>query len=222
MQTDTVRNELDYEEGYHSTRHQHHTEDAYYEARAKIAVSKFFTKEDTNSSLLDYGCGLGQNIFYHPNAKGYDISDFGLEFCRQKGLDVTDDLSQLENEGFDVVFSSHVLEHHPYPKTMLEEIHSKLKPGKKLILVIPFERHGKGKFELDLNQHLYNWNFQNINNLLLTCGFEIKENKYVRGAGYYRLLFLNKISFKLYKFTTNAVSRIFGIKEMMVVAKKLK
>ncbi len=222
MQTETSENKLDYGEKYHTERHENHADKAYYEARARIALNKFFSEIDKNSKLLDYGCGLGQNIFYLPNAQGYDISDFGLEFCRQKGLKVTDNLSDLENEGFEVVFSSHVLEHHPHPRTMLEEIREKLQPGKTLILVIPFERHGKGKFELDLNQHLYNWNFQNINNLLLTCGFKIRKNKYIRGAGYHRLLFLSKLNFGLYRFATNLVSRLFGIKEMMVVAEKAK
>ncbi|UII19709.1 class I SAM-dependent methyltransferase [Fulvivirga ligni] len=212
---------LDYEEGYHTKRHGNHSKIDYYEARAKIALKKFFSTVDTkDSKILDYGCGLGQNIYYLENAKGYDISEYGLDFCRQKGLDVTNNLEDLKDESFDVVFSSHVLEHHPYPKQMIEEMKSKLKPGSKLILVIPFEKHGKGTYKLDLNQHLYMWNFQNINNLLISCGFQINKNKYLRGAAYNKLLFLNKISFGLYSSMTNIVSRLFGIKEMMVIATK--
>jgi hypothetical protein len=104
---------------------------------------------------------------------------------------------------------------------MIEEMRMKLKPGNDLILVIPYEKHGKASFELDLNQHLYNWNFQNINNLLLTTGFKIKENRYIYGAGYNRLLPLSRVSFEGYRWATNAVSRLFGIKEMMIVAMKL-
>jgi hypothetical protein len=86
---------------------------------------------------------------------------------------------------------------------------------------LPYEKHGKAKFELDLNQHLYMWNFQTINNLLLLSGFEIRSNKYVRGAGYNRLLPLAKINFGLYRRATNALSRIMGIKEMMIEAIKV-
>jgi SAM-dependent methyltransferase len=171
--------------------------------------------------LLDFGCGLGQNIMNMPNAQGYDISEFGIEFCRKKGINATNDLDSIPNEAFDVVFSAHVLEHHPHPKTMLEDINKKLKKGKTLVLVIPHERHGKGKFEYDLNQHLYTWNFQAINNLLITTGFKIKKNKYVRGAGYFRLLPLAKINFGLYRFATNLLSRLAGIKEIMVIAEKV-
>jgi SAM-dependent methyltransferase len=211
---------LDYESWYHSTRHSNHFNDAYYEARAKIAVDKFFSRVDKNARILDFGCGLGQNIFYMPNAVGYDISKFGIEFCSKKGINATTQLEDIPDESFDVVFSAHVLEHHPHPMTMLEEMYRKLKKGEKLILVIPHERHGKAQFKYDLNQHLYTWNFQAINNLLLTVGFQIEENRYLRGAGYFRLLPLAKINFGLYRFVTNTVSRLFGIKEMMIVGRK--
>ncbi len=212
---------VDYEENYHTHRHNNHANDAYYEARARIALDKFFSRVDKNSRILDFGCGLGQNIYYLPNASGYDVSQFGVDFCKSKGINATNDLESLEDESFDIVFSAHVLEHHPYPKTMLEDIYKKLKKGKDLILVIPFERHGKGQFELDLNQHLYCWNFQAINNLLITTGFQIQQNKYIRGAGYHRLLFLRKISYQLYRRVTNLASYLFGIKEMMIIATKL-
>lgn len=90
--------------------------------------------------------------------------------------------------------------------------------------MLPFERHstakGKSVYSLDLNQHLCTWNFQNINNLLITTGFEIIENRYVRGAGYHRLLPLMKLGFSFYQFATNFVSRLSGIKEIMVIAQK--
>lgn len=211
---------LDYESWYHSTRHSNHFNDDYYNARAKIAIEKFFSSVEKNSKILDFGCGLGQNIMYMPNAIGYDISKFGIEFCRKKGINATTQLEEIPDNSFDVVFSSHVLEHHPHPMTMLEEMYSKLKEGQKLILVIPHERHGKAQFKYDLNQHLYTWNFQAINNLLLTVGFEIVENKYIRGAGYFRFLPLARLNFGLYRFVTNMVSRLCGIKEMMIIARK--
>lgn len=215
-----VKESVDYESWYHSTRHNNHFNDNYYNARARIALKKFFSGIDKQSRLLDFGCGLGQNIYYLPNAEGYDISEFGIEFCRKKGIKATTDLKAIPNDAFDVVFSAHVLEHHPHPKTMLGDIQSKLKKGGTLLLVIPFERHGKGQMRFDLNQHLYIWNFQAINNLLLTAGFEVQQNKYIRGAGYNKLLPLAKINFGLYRFATNFVSRISGIKEMMIIARK--
>lgn len=213
---------VDYEEGYHTTRHSNHADKLYYDARAQIALKKFFSTIDKNAKLLDFGCGLGQNIYYLPNAVGYDVSEFGVKFSQERGIKATNHLEDLEDNSFDVVFSAHVLEHHPHPKNMLEDIHRKLKTGKQLILVLPYERHmRRGTFELDLNQHLYCWNFQAINNLLLTTGFKINENRYVRGAGYHKLLPLAKKNFDLYWHATNAVSRLAGIKELMIVATKV-
>jgi len=213
--------EVDYEEWYHATRHSNHFNEDYYDARAKIAVKKFFSGIGENSRILDFGCGLGQNIFHMPNAMGYDISEYGINFCKSKGVNATTNLNDIPDEAFDVVFTAHVLEHHPHPKTMIEDMRKKLKKGSKLIIVIPFERHGKADFKLDLNQHLFSWNFRTLNNLLLTSGFEINENKYIRGAGYFRLLPLAKINFGLYRWTTNTVSRLANIREIMVVATKM-
>ena len=61
METKTELQELDYEEGYHSVRHPNHVNKDYYEARAKIALKKFFSGIDINKRILDYGSGLGQN-----------------------------------------------------------------------------------------------------------------------------------------------------------------
>ena len=211
---------LNYEEKYHQERHKTHFNEKYYDARALIAKDKFFNDVPDNAKLLDYGCGLGQNIYYFKNAIGFDISRFGLDFCRSKGLKVTDNLYDIEDESMEYVFSSHVLEHHPHPKLMIEEMKSKLKKGCDLILIIPHERHGKSDFKLDLNQHLYAWNFRAINNLLITCGFKIKKNKYLRGIGYDKWLFLRGFSFSLYQFLTVLTSYLFGVKEMMIVATK--
>jgi SAM-dependent methyltransferase len=211
---------LDYEEGYHSKRHSTHFDEAYYNARARIAQIKFFSKLDPNDKLLDFGCGLGQNILYRPGSMGYDISNFSVDFARSKNINATTNMDEVPNEAFDVVFTAHVLEHHPHPLTMIEDMKKKLKKGKLLMIVVPHERHGRAKFELDLNQHLYMWNFQNLNNLLLVNGFEIVENKYLRGAGYNKLLWLEKINFKLYWWATNILSRLTGIKEILVVARK--
>lgn len=218
---DNLMTKVDYEENYHSQRHKDHFNENYYMARAKIALFKFFKRVDTKSRILDYGCGLGQNIYHLPNAFGYDISQYCIDFCRSKGIKVTRNIDDYENESFDLVFSSHVLEHHPNPKNMIAEMYQKLKPKHDLILVIPFERHGKAQFELDLNQHLYNWNFQNINNLLITSGFKIKTNKYIRGAGYSKLLKLRDFNFQLYYRSTILLSYLAGIKEMMIVAQKI-
>ena len=173
-----------------------------------------------DTKILDYGCGFGQNVFLFKNAVGFDISEYSVSFCREKGIQATTNPADLIDESFDYAFSSHALEHHPYPKEMLETIKAKLKTGRYLILVIPHERHGRASLTMDFNQHLYCWNFTTINNLLITCGYTIKSNRYHRGAAYNRLLFLYKINYTLYKIATVIAAYAFGIKEIEVVATK--
>jgi ubiquinone/menaquinone biosynthesis C-methylase UbiE len=193
----------------------------YYEARAKIGHKYYFYNNLSQDKILDYGCGMGQNIYHLKNAQGYDISKKAKDFCLSKGLQVTTQLETIPNDSFDIVFSSHVLEHHPHPKTMLEEMHMKLKSNGELRLVLPYETHGKSTFYLDAHQHLYTWNFRTINNLLVTSGFRIKENKYLRGAGYEKFLFLYKINFNTYEFATKLISYCAGIKDMLIIAEKI-
>lgn len=212
---------LDYETNYHETVLGRHMNPLYYEARAKIGHKDYFYNNSSQDKILDYGCGMGQNIFLLKNAQGYDISKKAKAFCLSKGLQVTNQLETIPNDTFDIVFSSHVLEHHPHPKTMIEEMHMKLKNNGELRLVLPLESHGKSTFYLDKHQHLYTWNFRTINNLLVTSGFRIKENKYLRGAGYEKLLFLYKKNFNVYNFATKLASYCAGIKEMMITAEKI-
>lgn len=56
--------QVTYEENYHKQRHQDHYKKSYYEARAKVALTKFFKNVDPAQRILDDGCSLGQNILF--------------------------------------------------------------------------------------------------------------------------------------------------------------
>ena len=217
MNTNSV---LDYEKKYHENIHHSYESDAYFEAKAFVAKHKYFSNIDENAVILDYGCGFGQNIYYQRNAIGYDVSKYALQFCRIKGIEVTSALEDIPEQSCDIVFSSHALEHITAPKMALENMYNKLKTNGKLILILPVEEHGKASFELDENQHLYCWNFQTINNLLISNGFKIEKNKYVRGAAYRKLLFFYGLNKNLYFSLTTLAAYLFGIREMMIVATK--
>jgi SAM-dependent methyltransferase len=209
-----------YEEQYHETVHNSLVNNPrYYEARAKVAKRKYFRTIPENARILEFSCGLGQDTLYFPNTVGFDISDFCLEFCRQKGKKVINDLAQAENHSFDLVFSAHTLEHVTNPFEILKTLREKLNEKGKLMLILPCESHGKASFEFDVNQHLFCWNFRTINNLLLTAGYSILENKYFRGAGYDKFLFTSSLGIPVYQCVTHTVAFFSGIKEICVIAK---
>lgn len=194
--------------------------DNLYLAKAKIAKEKYFKNIPENSTILDFGCGLGHNTYLFKNSVAYDISEYSLEFCKSKAKNVVRSMDDIVNESMDIVFSSHTLEHVKNPYETLCLFSAKMKKNAKLILILPVEKHSKSDFNLDINQHLFSWNFRSINNLLIKSGFSIINNYYCHGIGFHKLNFLLKISYKLFKFSITASARLLNIKEMVIVAKK--
>ena len=82
---------------------------------------------------LDLGCGESPYIKYFPNRIGFD-------FQAREGVDVVGDMHQLpfENEKFDIILCSEVLEHSRSPHIAIEEMKRVLKPGGTLILTTRF------------------------------------------------------------------------------------
>lgn len=211
-----------YEKKYHAELHNHLLNNPdYYLARSKIALEKYFKEVPKTSKVLDFGCGLGANIFQLKNASGYDISKFALAFCKSKGIKTYTDIYKIPNNYFDVVFSSHVLEHVTNPFETLKTIHKKLKKEGKLILVLPKEKEIKlTDFKLDKNGHLCCWTFRTIVNLLVRTGFKVISVRYEYGKAYKILLPFNRLNFKLYLFLTRIAARLCGSKEMIIEAIK--
>jgi len=213
---------MKYEKEYHSEKHNNlYKNNDYYLARAKIAKEDYFkgiVKKD--EKVLEYGCGLGQNIFLINNCVGYDISQFALKFCREKGIRVVNDLSGLKRYGkFNVALCCQVLEHIEKPLRVLKEINAQLKEQGKLILVLPLDKWNKPNIN-DTNQHLYNWNFNTITNLLIRGGFYPINYKIMRRTGFKKLMWSYKINLRFYLFLTKLVAILFGSKHMLIIAQK--
>jgi cyclopropane fatty-acyl-phospholipid synthase-like methyltransferase len=88
-----------------------------------------------NSTLLELGCGPGNDIFYlkkHYSVTGSDLSDEFLKRCRKKFEDLPfiklDAISINTNETFNCIFSNKVLHH-----LTLEELEKSLKRQQKVI-----------------------------------------------------------------------------------------
>ena len=214
-----------YEEEYHKTLHGYlYQSPKYYELRAKLAYLNYFKGMNLkNKNILEYGCGLGQNIYYLNNkginVQGYDISKFAIGFCKKRGLNASSNLTKKDK--FDIIFSRHVLEHLKNPFEILVKIRKNLNKQGTLILIIPHEIHEKVELKPDINMHLYCWNFRTINNILHEAGFKVIKNEILPfGMGYKKLAFLSKISFGLYDLATKLAGRLRGAKEMRIIAVK--
>jgi SAM-dependent methyltransferase len=211
-----------YDQDYHQKVHGNLFEnEEYFWARAKIFNQLYFSENESNLKVLDYGCGLGQASVCVRGAHGYDASLEARTFAQKMGLEVYDNPSAIPRGYFDIVICRHVLEHVPNPLEVLSLHLSLLKPGGRLKLILPKENHGAADFRPDEHMHLYSWNFRNINNLLSIVGFEVVANRQLHHWGFSKLLPIYKLfGLKAYGCVTFLVGRLTGTAELSIEAVK--
>jgi SAM-dependent methyltransferase len=178
-----------YESGYHSSHYCHLMgSDELFEALSEIQVRFYFTPEQQQKRIFEYGCGLGQSIARLPRAAGWDVSGEAREACRRRGVPVFDDLDDVPRGEWDIIMCRHVLEHLEQPLDVLKTMRELVVPGGELFLVLPREDHYIPVIAPDINQHLYSWNFQTLNNLLFRAGWRPYLNKNIYMLGWKKFL----------------------------------
>jgi len=108
----------------------------------KIVILRAFVPE---GKVLDFGCSWGYATFQLQqsgyDAVGFEISKPRAEFGRSHlGIKIIDEyslLDKLPSSSFDVIFSSHVLEHLRTLKGVFERFSALLRPGGVLLLFVP-------------------------------------------------------------------------------------
>jgi SAM-dependent methyltransferase len=80
-----------------------------------------------------------------------------------------------------VVVSNHTLEHIAAPYDALCQLRPKLKPGGRLVLVLPIDdwRAQRRWDPKDINRHLYTWTPMNLGNLLDEAGYHPQEMRII-------------------------------------------
>lgn len=113
-----------------------------------------------SGQLLDYGCSWGYGAWQFARA-GYDVEGFeisrprGQYAIKEMGINVVFQESDLPDDTYDIVFSSHVIEHVPNPVNMIKTITRILKPGGLFLGLTP---NGAMEFKLkDLTGWMSAW-----------------------------------------------------------------
>lgn len=135
--------------------------------------------------LLEVGCGNGNFLALMNRwgwaAEGVDFDQAAVDRALRKGVKVNrGDLEsqRYPDSRFDVVFSSHVIEHVVDPAALVAESLRVLKPGGRCIVVTPnvhswshrlFGRHWRG---LEPPRHLHLFTPQSLRNLVASGGAE--------------------------------------------------
>ena len=88
----------------------------YIDAKLPCYLRTVFQK---GKSILDIGCGFGQNMYAllnegYTDIHGIDVSQTAVEYCLTQGLSVEHcDIMNYSGDRYDYVLMSHVLEHLP-------------------------------------------------------------------------------------------------------------
>lgn len=210
--------EIQYDMNYHKNKFQNWVKDEnLYRLRSEYARRNYFWFVKPGDKILEFGCGVGQNIAWHKNAYGYEINKEMYPLLESKGIEMFKEIYDIPNNFFDVIITCMVLEHLPNAVETVEFLKKKLKKGGLLVTVLPVIKYRTIE---DMNKsedgHLFGWSFYEINYLLNYCGFENILNKKIYRYGIERLKFLPD---KFYFPAMTFMGKIYNYFDIMVLSK---
>ncbi len=134
---------------------------------------EFITPNDT---VVDLGSGGGYLLRNITCARklGVEINPAARrEAAQNAGIEAVESPKDVPDAFADVIVSNHALEHMHSPLDVLRAILPKLKPGGKLVMVVPSEPHEQAWDPEDINKHLFTWNPMTLGNLVSLAGFRV-------------------------------------------------
>lgn len=145
------------------------------DALAATMARTFQPHIDQSATVLDFGCGGGSLLSRLACGRRLGIeplTESGV-LAALRGVEVSASLDEVPECCVDVAISYHALEHCTQPFAELTHLHRVLKPGGKLVLMVPIqdwrvERHVNPG---DVNHHLFAWTPLLMGNLLTEVGF---------------------------------------------------
>ncbi|MBC8136190.1 MAG: class I SAM-dependent methyltransferase [Fibrella sp.] len=141
-------------------------------------------------SALDVGCGDGRFMAALQKRDwqvvGTETDPAAAELARKRtGAPVYETpLPPDQQEKYDLVSLLHVLEHVSDPRDTLNGVRERLRPGGKLLLVLPnaesieADLFGTSWYHLDLPRHFWAFSPGTLVRLVETCGFDVTEVRY--------------------------------------------
>ena len=105
-----------------------------------------------NEIKLDVGCGPAP----HEGYIGVDTIKYSEKIVKFNLEDIPKEKLPFENESIDEIICYHTLEHVDNPMQVVEEFYRILKPGKKLIIKVPYFAHNTANVPIHKNY----WSFR--------------------------------------------------------------
>jgi len=145
-------------------------EKAYHFVKDIALKNKLSLINDLNKStgsLLDIGAGTGDFLLVAKNngwnATGIEPSEKAKSIAKSKGVELKTNLSDFQNNSFDVITMWHVLEHVPNLENQIKELKRLIKPNGSIIIAVPnFKSYDANHYKefwaaYDVPRHL--WHF---------------------------------------------------------------
>jgi SAM-dependent methyltransferase len=141
----------------------------------KFLFEDHISKDDV---VLDFGCG-GGSLLKNLTCKrkiGIELNPTARAYCiHVNGIECFECMEYIPNRSIDVVISSHCLEHTTSPFEIVTKLYEKLRPGGKIVIVVPLESFRHRWEPAHVDNHLYSFSPMNLGNILQGTGFvEIK------------------------------------------------
>ena len=140
-----------------------------------------------NKKVLDIGCSNGLYLeLFSPDSVGIEQVLALVDSAKKRNLnivqgDVIQGLKEQQDNSFDAVFYSHVMEHVDSPIFTLREIHRVLRVGGTLVLGLPIEKSLVRQIlrhDYFDGTHIYAFTIRNSKKLLEETGFSINDVVY--------------------------------------------
>lgn len=163
-----------------------HYDEAYFAWQATVGefggwanLTKFQRYVREADTVLDFGCGGGFMLKQLKCRRklGVEPSATAAAVARTNGLEVFSRTDELPDASVDLVISNHALEHTLHPIAELKSLQAKLRPGGRIVLVVPCESIHYAYEPHNVNHHLFTWSPMCLGNLFTEAGFTVLESK---------------------------------------------
>jgi 2-polyprenyl-3-methyl-5-hydroxy-6-metoxy-1,4-benzoquinol methylase len=128
---------------------------------------KLINSESQKGRILDIGAGVGDFLYVCKNdgweTIGIEPSEKAKTIAKSKGVSFVENVSELDNNSFDVITMWHVLEHVPDLENQITELKRLIKPTGTIIIAVPnfksFDAKHYGKFWAAFDVPIHLWHF---------------------------------------------------------------
>ena len=144
--------------------------------KSAIYNRKFFEPlVGAHDNVLDFGCGGGYMLqaLCCGTKVGVDVNPAARAEATKLGIEVFADIAELGDRKFDVIITSHCLEHVTSPYETLTRLRRLLQKDGNIVLLLPVDDWRNEPWAgPDINFHLYTWTPKLLGNLLVAAGFD--------------------------------------------------